>query len=35
MDKAALAAAPSSGALFAVEPGVAGIADRPFVPAGR
>ena len=30
MDKAALAAAPSSGALFAVEPGVAGIADRPF-----
>jgi sugar lactone lactonase YvrE len=35
MDAAALAAAPASGALFAVEPGVAGIADRPFVLAGR
>lgn len=30
MDAAALAAAPSSGALFAIEPGVAGIADWPF-----
>ena len=30
LDEAALRAAPASGALFAVEPGVAGIADRPF-----
>ncbi|MEX2202347.1 MAG: SMP-30/gluconolactonase/LRE family protein, partial [Dongiaceae bacterium] len=30
MDAAALAATPLSGALFAVEPGVAGIAERPF-----
>jgi len=30
LDEAALKAAPASGTLFAVEPGVAGIADRPF-----
>lgn len=35
MDAAALAAAPSSGALFAVEPGVCGLAECPFDFRGR